>query len=180
MNGTQKLTVSFTPADGTGQAVAWSSSNERVATVGADGTVKGVSAGNAVITAETANGVKAECTVTVAGAPAQTDVKVSGIKISAANKNIMAGKKTTVKAVVNPSNATNKAVTFKSSNPKYATVNAATGVVTTKKGGAGNKVTITATANDGSNKVSNKLTIKIMKYGVKKVSFKKKTRTESQ
>ena len=177
VNGTQKLTVSFTPADGTGQAVAWSSSNERVATVGADGTVKGVSAGNAVITAETANGVKAECTVTVAGAPAQTDVKVSGIKISAANKNIMAGKKTTVKAVVNPSNATNKAVTFKSSNPKYATVNAATGVVTTKKGGAGNKVTITATANDGSNKVSNKLTIKIMKYGVKKVSFKKKTMT---
>ena len=120
--------------------------------------------------------MKAECTVTVTNASSQTVVKVSSIKISAVNKNIMAGKKTTVKPVVNPSNATNKAVTFKSSNTKYATVNNK-GVVTTKKAGAGKKVTITATANDGSNKVSNKLTIKILKYGVKKVSFKKKTLT---
>ena len=175
--GTQKLTVAYTPADGTGQALTWSSSNEQVATVGADGTVKAISAGKAVITAQTANGVKAECEVTVTNASSQTVVKVSSIKISADNKNIMAGKKTTVKAVVNPSNATNQAVTFKSSNAKYATVNATTGVVTTKKAGAGKKVTITATANDGSNIVSNKLTIKILKYGVKKVSFKKKTLT---
>ena len=105
------------------------------------------------------------------------NVLVSSIKLSAANKNIMAGKKTTVKANVLPANATNKAVTFKTSNKKYATVNTATGVVTTKKAGAGKKVTITATANDGSKKVSNKLTIKILKYGVKKVSFKKKTLT---
>lgn len=176
VNGTQKLTVTYTPADGSGQVITWSSSNEKVATVDASGTVKGISAGNAVITAQTANGVKAECTVTVTNASSQTVVKVSSIKISAVNKNIMAGKKTTVKPVVNPSNATNKAVTFKSSNTKYATVNNK-GVVTTKKAGAGKKVTITATANDGSNKVSNKLTIKILKYGVKKVSFKKKTLT---
>ena len=102
-------------------------------------------------------------------------VPVSSIKLTAVNKNIMAGKKTTVKANVAPADATNKAITFKSSNAKFATVNPATGVVTTKKAGAGKKVTITATANDGSGKVSNKITVKIMKYGVKKVSFKKKT-----
>lgn len=173
VNGTQKLTVTYTPADGSGQTVTWSTSNDKVATVDQDGTVKAVGAGSAVITAETANGVKAECTVNVKNA--QTVTKVSSITISAENKNIAAGKKTTVKAVVLPENATNKAVTFASSNPKFADVNKTTGVVTTKKAGIGKKVTITATAADGSNVVSNKLTIKIMKYGVKKISFKQKT-----
>ncbi|MBO5328943.1 MAG: Ig-like domain-containing protein, partial [Anaerotignum sp.] len=48
-----------------------------------------------------------------------------------------------------PENANDTTVTWKSSNTKYATVNAK-GEVKTKKKGAGKTVTITATANDGS------------------------------
>ncbi len=170
VKGTAALKVTLNPANATNGKVTWSTSNGKVAMVDQNGKVTAVASGTADIRA-TAGGKTAVCKVTVKSA----EVKVTGIKLTAANKNIMAGKKTTVKANVLPANATNKAVTFKTSNKKYATVNAATGVVTTKKAGAGKKVTITATANDGSKKVSNKLTIKILKYGVKKVSFKKKT-----
>ena len=171
IGGTATLTATVNPADATDSKPVWSTSNGNVATVDQNGKVTAVGSGTADIIAA-AGGKTAVCKVTVKSA----EVKVTSIKLTADNKNIMAGKKTNVKAVVLPNNATNKALTFKSSNPKYAAVNNK-GVVTTKKAGASKKVTITATANDGSNKVSNKLTIKIFKYGVKKVSFKKKTMT---
>lgn len=63
----------------------------------------------------------------------------------------------TLKSVVSPSNARNKAVNWSSSNKKYATVSSK-GVVTAKKAGKGKTVTITAKAKDGSNK---KATIRI-------------------
>ncbi len=101
------------------------------------------------------------------------NVLVSSIKLSATYKNVAVGKKTTVKAVVN-SNATNKGITFTSSNTKWATVNSKTGVVTTKKAGAGKTVTITATANDAGKKKQT-IKIKIMKGSVTKVTVKKKS-----
>jgi uncharacterized protein YjdB len=59
---------------------------------------------------------------------------------------------------VSPSNATNKKVTWKSSDPSIASVNKTTGKVTTKKTG---KVTITCTAADGSGvKATCKITVK--------------------
>ncbi len=101
------------------------------------------------------------------------NVLVSSIRLSATYKNVAVGKKTTVKAVVN-GNATNKGVTFTSSNTKWATVNSKTGVVTTKKAGAGKTVTITATANDAGKKKQT-IKIKIMKGSVTKVTVKKKS-----
>lgn len=61
------------------------------------------------------------------------------------------GKSLTLKAQLSPSYATNKAVTWKSSNTKYATVSSK-GVVKVKKAGIGHTVTISATAKDGSGK----------------------------
>ncbi|MCI8490493.1 MAG: hypothetical protein HFJ04_09710 [Lachnospiraceae bacterium] len=98
------------------------------------------------------------------------EVKVSSIKLSAASKKIAAGKKVTVKAAVSPATASNKTVTFSTSNKKYATVSAK-GVVTTKKAGAGKTVTITAQAKDGSGKKAS-IKIKIMKGVVKKIKLK--------
>lgn len=100
--------------------------------------------------------------------------KVTKITLSADSKNIAAGKKVTVKANVKPGNATNKGVTWTTSNKKWATVNGK-GVVTTKKAGAGKTVTITATAKDGSKKKAT-IKIKIMKNAVTKVTLKAKSK----
>ena len=98
------------------------------------------------------------------------DVKVSGIQITAVSSKIAAGKSVQLKAIVAPENATNKAVTWTSSNNKYASVSA-TGKVTLKKKGIGKTVVITATAKDGSGKQAS-YKIKIMKHAVKSVSLK--------
>lgn len=61
-----KLTATVTPDDAVSKNVTWSSSDESVAKVAADGTVTGVKAGTATITATTElGGVKAELPVTV-------------------------------------------------------------------------------------------------------------------
>ena len=101
-------------------------------------------------------------------------VKVTKVTLSAASKSIAIGKKVTVKPTIKPSNATDKSVTWKTSNKKWATVK--NGVVTMKKAGAGKTVTITATAKDGSKKKAT-IKIKIMKNAVTKVSFKVKTKS---
>ncbi len=100
-------------------------------------------------------------------------VKVTGLTLSAASKSIAIGKKVTVKPTVKPSNATDKTVSWKSSNTKWATVK--NGVVSMKKAGAGKTVTITAIAKDGSKKKA-AIKIKIMKNAVTKVSFKIKSK----
>lgn len=162
------LKATVTPADTTDKIV-WSSSNEAVAKVAADGTVTAGKAGTAVITA-TAGSVKAVCTVTVA----DPVYKVTGIKLAATpSRNIAAGKKVQLKATVAPSNATNKAVTWTTSNKKVATVNS-NGVVTFKKNAGGKKVTITATAKDGSKKAQ-KITLTCMKGSVKSIKLSAKT-----
>ena len=94
---------------------------------------------------------------------------VKQISISGSNK-VVAGKKITLKVKIKPVNATNKAVTWKSSNKKYATVNSK-GVVTAKKAGKGKTVTITATAKDGSKKKAT-FKIKIVKDSVSKITLK--------
>ncbi len=97
-------------------------------------------------------------------------VKVTQIELTGISKKIANGKKITLTAKITPSNATNKAVSWKSSNEKYATVNAS-GVVTTKKAGIGKTVSITATAKDGSGKTAT-YKIKIMKHKVTSVKLK--------
>ncbi len=103
------------------------------------------------------------------------EVKVANVSITRNSKKIAAGKKITLKANVTPANASKKKVTWKSSNTKYATVSQS-GVVTTKKAGAGKTVTIIATAQDGSNKKAT-YKITIMNKAVKKVKLTAKTKT---
>lgn len=82
------------------------------------------------------------------------NVAVKSIKLNKTKVTLAKGKKVTLKATVAPSNATDKNVTFTSSNTKVATVNAK-GVVTAKKAG---KATITAKA--GIKKATCKIVVK--------------------
>ena len=166
-----QLSVSYLPDFAMNRTVTWTSSNNAVASVDANGKVTANAAGTAVITATTANGKTAQCTVTVTNPPAPQPqvVKVSKISIKGISTKIAAGKKVKLTANVTPNNASNKSVTWTTSNKKVATVNAS-GVVSVNKKAGGKTVTITATAKDGSGKKAT-YNIKVMKGVVKKVKI---------
>ena len=96
-------------------------------------------------------------------------VKVNKISLTGISQQIAAGKKITLKAEALPKTAANKEVTWKSSNKNIATVSSK-GVVTIKPRTGGKKVTITATAKDGS-KVKATYKITVSKGVVQKVNI---------
>lgn len=140
--------------------VEWSSSKEAVATVD-NGVVTAKKAGSAVITAKV-GAVTATCKVTVRQ-------HVTSVKLNAKSKVLYNGKATTLKATVSPSNASNKAVTWKTSNSKVATVNAK-GIVTAKKPGY---AYITVTTKDSKKTARCKVTVKAQKATKVTVNVKK-------
>lgn len=167
---TIKLKADVLPSNAAKKAVNWKSSNIKVATV-MDGVVTGIGSGTATITAVATDGsnVSGSCEITVVDT-------VTKISLKSGTKGLAAGKKVTVKATVSTTGKTaNKALSWTTSNKKYATVNSK-GVVTAKKAGAGKTVTITAIAADGSGK-SGKIKIKIVKHAVKKITLKCNTKT---
>ena len=141
------LTATVAPADATDKTVTWKSSDESVATVDKDGVVTAKKAGTVTITA-TAGGVSGTLDITVTAKPVET-VPVTSVEVTVeAGTTVSVGKTLQATATVKPGNATNKKVTWKSSDESIATVDA-NGVITAKKAG---KVVITATSTDGTDK----------------------------
>ena len=136
-----QLRATVTPSDAANKSVSWTSSATAIATVDNTGKVTAVSAGTATITVKTADGGKtATCAVTVT----TKVIPVTGISIEeGATAEVEEGKTVTLTAKVQPDNATDKAVTWTSSNKAIATV--ADGVVT---GVAAGQAVITAKAGD--------------------------------
>lgn len=138
---TDKLTVTYAPKDSIIQQVIWSSSNPKVATVDQQGNVKAVGNGSAKITARTVEGsnISKSCTVNV-----QTEVTKVALNKSKVTLCTTGTKTIQLSASISPKNASNKKVTWKSSNTKVATVDSK-GKVTAKGPGI---VSITATSNN--------------------------------
>jgi uncharacterized protein YjdB len=113
-----------------------------VAAVDEDGKVTGISEGEATITATTNDGnKKARCKVTVL----KRKKDVTGITVEPASKTINTGEEFIISPTVTPDDATDKSVTWTSSDTDIAVVDR-DGKVTGKAPGT---VTITATTNDG-------------------------------
>ena len=166
---TAKINVKYTNTTAQTTKV-WASSNTKVATVDQNGVVKGVKAGKAKITLTVQNPGDAQALVL----SKDVTVKqyVTSIKLNAAKKAIYNGKAFTLKATVNPKNAANKAVTYKSSNTRIATVTAK-GVV---KGIKPGRVIITVTAKDGSKK-SAKCQVTVVQQKATKLTISAKKTT---
>ena len=143
---TLQLTATVLPEDATDKSVTWTSSNTSVATVSNTGLVTAVSSGTATITATTNDGSNksATCTVTVDIPVPATSISLSQTAATLTSQ----GETLQLTATVLPENATNKSVTWTSSNTSVATVSN-TGLVTAVSSGT---ATITATTTDGSNK----------------------------
>ena len=120
IGGSEQLTETVAPPDATNKNVTWSSSNEAVATV-SGGLVTGVSEGSATVTVKTADGDKtATCLVTVT--KVGETIPVSGVTLDNQNMTLIVKSSEQLTATVEPANATNKNVTWSSSNEAVAMV----------------------------------------------------------
>ena len=157
VGASEGLTASVSPASAD-QHVAWSSNNEAVATVTAEGVVTAVSTGTAEITAtSTAEDlpddvtVSASCTVTVTGAPAPA---VESVSVTPSALSLAEGMMGNLAVSVTPAGAS-QSVIWTSANEAVATVSG--GKVTAVKAGTA-EITATSAA-DSSKSASCTVTV---------------------
>ena len=133
-----KLLCTISPDNASDKTLTWTSSDEAVATVDNNGLVTAVGAGNCKITVSSSNEKTEECKVTVR-------TPVSAVSFNKDTLELVEGKTATLICTVSPDNATDKSLTWKSSNESVATVDK-NGLVTAIAPG---NCTITVTSNNG-------------------------------
>jgi uncharacterized protein YjdB len=131
----QIITATVKPDNATDKAVSWSTDDASVATV-EDGVVTAVGKGSAMITAQAG-----DCTVTCEVA---VWVPVESVTLNKSELDLVKGQRETLVATVLPDDASDKNVTWSSSDEYIATVNRS-GRVTAQNGGT---AIITAQAGD--------------------------------
>lgn len=138
------LVATILPENATDKSVVWESSNTDIITVD-NGKVVAKATGTATISATTTNGKVAKCVVTVTETKDENPVSATGIKINSSSFSIAPGESRNVRANISPSNATDKSVTWTSSNKSVFTVDSK-GVVVGKGLGT---ATLTAETKNG-------------------------------
>ena len=144
VGSTETLSVTaIAPSNATDKTYTWNSDNTAVATVNAttgEVTANAVGTANITATANDGSGVTATCAVTVI-------VPVSSITINnAPTEALFVNSKGTLTATVLPDNATDKTVTWSSSDPDYVSINETTGEYEVKGTKGYGSATITASA----------------------------------
>ena len=144
-NGTYKFNVTVSPSNATNKGVTWSSSNTNVVSVDQNGNIKALKDGTAKIrvTAKDGSGKYAEASVTVESSK-PTNILVTGVSLNASTVKMYVGQSYQLIHTIKPSNATNKGVTWSSSNTNVVSVS--NGKIVGKSSG---KARITVTTNDG-------------------------------
>ena len=137
----QTLTATVEPANAADKRLSWESSDAAVVTVSAKGKLKALAEGSAVITVSTFNGCKDKCSVTVWDGL----VHVTGVSINQPAADMIVGDRITLSATVLPDDASDKSVTWTSSDSNVATVSDAGEVVAASAG----RAIITVTTVDG-------------------------------
>ena len=159
------LKAVIAPAKAANKAVTWASSTAHVTvTDKEDGTavIKAESAGTATVTVTAADGNKTDSIEVTVSNPA---VPVTGVTLKNTDDTdagetlaLETGNDTTLKAVIDPADADNKAVTWASSDPYAVTVTGSNGTAVITAIGPGT-ATITVTAADGSKTDSVDITV---------------------
>ena len=170
--------VNYNPSDASDKVLYWTSSNTDVATV-SEGNIKAIREGTATLTATSRDGGRtATCKVTVTS----PIVHVQSISLKTTSLTMRPGDKTTVYAVYNPSNVTDKVLTWTSSNTNVATVSegnvtavgVGTATITAKSRDGGKTASCTVTVTDGTIKVQSislKSTTEILTKGSTKTIY---------
>ncbi len=135
------LTANILPNDATNKTVSWKSSDPKIASVDSLGKVTALKVGTVTITA-TSGSISSSIKVTVVA----NKVKVSSVSFVEKNVSLFVGKTKKIGVTVLPNNASNKSISWKSSDSRIASVDSSGNVLAISKGVA----TITATSNDNS------------------------------
>ena len=136
---TSQLTVAYTPSNATVKSVTYESSDDLVATVSSTGLVTGIKAGSTTITVTGYNGITDTIDITV------SNIAVSSVSLNKNSTSLVVDGTETLTATISPSNATNKSVTWSTSDNSVATVD--NGKITAVGAGSAN---ITVTTVDGN------------------------------
>ncbi len=110
------LTATVLPENTTDKSLTWTSSDETIATVDANGMITAVALGATEIKATTANGKSGVCTVTVIPIP------VTGISLTNTVLYLKVGNISEQTAIIEPADATNKSVVWNSADESIASV----------------------------------------------------------
>ncbi len=139
LGGSFDASATISPSDVEDTTITWTSSDESVAEVTEDGTVKAVGFGTARIIASASNGVSGSFYVTV------KEKVVEDIDIPDENMELIIGDKSMLSAQITPVDATYPEITWTSSDETVLTVSEYGGVTTVSCGTA----TVTATSSNG-------------------------------
>ena len=137
---TVRLIAMVTPSNSTDKTVVWASSKQSVATIDQTGLLTAVAEGTSTVTASV-GGKSATCTVTVSKA----FKAVSEVILDIVEVEMRIGESFTLTATVKPDDATDKTVSWESSDPSVVTVS--DGLVTAVSSGS---ATVMATAGEKS------------------------------
>lgn len=140
-----QLNAIISPANATTQIIKWSSINPNIASVDANGLVKAITEGTTQVIATTTDGsnLSAICEITVK----KQFVSISSIQIVPNSFEMTVGQNGLLEVEITPTDATNKSVTWSSTNPSVVTVTQDGAVQAHSEG----KVVIIASTKDGSN-----------------------------
>ena len=125
---TLTLKAALSPADATAKKLTYTSSDPEIASVSSRGRVTGKKPGAVTITVRAESGVTAACTVRVLR-------PVKAVKAASSRLTLNAGEEQTPVFSVLPQDATDKSLTYVSSDPSVLSVDPATGEVTALKPG---------------------------------------------
>ena len=150
---TETLTATVKPDNADNKKVKWSSDKTEVATVGGDGRVTAVKAGEAVVTVTTEDGGKtASCKVTVKAKV----VPVTGVEVNPWAVTLSVRGTSKLSYTIRPADATNQNVKWESESPSVATVDSEGNV----QGVAAGTAKICVTTEDGGFKSYCTVTVK--------------------
>ena len=139
---TYAFKTSVLPENATNKELIWSTSDESVVSVD-NGIVTALNEGKATITVKSKDGYKSSSAeITVVKKP--PIVHVSSVSLNETSLNLLTGDRATLTATVLPTNATDKTISWSSSNEDVATIK--NGKITAISAG---QATITATTKDG-------------------------------
>ena len=126
----KQLVATVEPSNATYKEVTWLSSNENIAKVDDNGNVTIKAAGEVTITAKTSNGKTASCKIKI------NKVEPTGITLNKTSLELAVSHKEKIIANISPDNATEKMITYTSSDNKIAKVNQNGEITAVSKGDA--------------------------------------------